>query len=136
MKGKATKAKVAARDYMTRRLVTFTPDMDIHRAIDSLLQAHVSGGPVLAESGDVVGVLSIKDCLAIAFEASYHQQPGGKVEEFMSKEVETIEAGTDIVEVADTFLRSRYRRFPVVEDGRLVGQISRYDVLRALADLW
>ena len=131
MNGNAT-----ARDYMKRRLVTFTSEMGIHQAIKLLLDKRVSGGPVLDEKGDIVGVLSIKDCLKIAFDASYHHEPGGKVEEFMSKDVETINAGTDIVEVADTFLKSRYRRFPVVEDGRLVGQVSRYDVLRALNDLW
>jgi len=131
MNGNAT-----ARDYMTRKLVTFTPDMGIHQAIKLLLAKRVSGGPVLDDKGGIVGVLSIKDCLKTAFDASYHQAPGGKVEEFMSENVETIDAGTAIVEVADFFMKSRYRRFPVVEDGRLVGQISRYDVLRALRDLW
>lgn len=130
------KANATTQDYMTRDLVTFTPDMGIHGAIQALLGAEVSGGPVLDDAGAIVGMLSIKDCLAIAFEASYHQEPGGKVAEFMSSYVETIEARTDIVEVADIFLKSRYRRFPVVEGGRLVGQISRYDVLKALGDLW
>lgn len=130
------KANATTQDYMTRDLVTFTPDMGIHDAIKALLGAEVSGGPVLDDAGEIVGMLSIKDCLAIAFEASYHQEPGGKVAEFMSSDVETIEARTDIVEVADIFLKSRYRRFPVVEGGRLVGQISRYDVLKALGNLW
>lgn len=128
--------KATTHDYMTRKLVTFTPDMDIHRAIGALLGAQVSGGPVLDEAGGIVGMLSIKDCLGIAFEASYHQAPGGRVAEFMSETVETIDADTDIVEVAEIFMKSRYRRFPVIAEGRLVGQISRYDVLRALADLW
>ena len=125
-----------AQDYMTRKLVTFTPNMDIHRAITLLLGKGVSGGPVLDEKGYIVGVLSIKDCLKIAYDASYHHEPGGNVQDFMSGDVETIGAGTDIVEVAETFLKSRFRRFPVVEGERLVGQISRYDVLRALEHLW
>lgn len=54
----------------------------------------------------------------------------------MSENVETIDAGTDIVEVAELFLKSRYRRFPVMEKGRLVGLISRYDALAAIEDLW
>jgi CBS domain-containing protein len=61
---------------------------------------------------------------------------GGKVAEFMSTEVETVSADTDIVEIAELFLASRYRRYPVVRDGRLVGIITRHDVLRALDDLW
>ncbi len=55
---------------------------------------------------------------------------------YMSAKVQTIDAGADIVEVADLFLKSRYRRFPVTMNDRLVGLISRYDVLRALEDLW
>ena len=54
----------------------------------------------------------------------------------MSREVQTVEAQSDVVEVAGLFLNSRFRRFPVMKNGRLVGVISRHDVLRALDDLW
>lgn len=123
-------------DFMTTDLITVTPDMDIHRAIKILLERQISGVPVIGESGELVGILSVKDCLKIAFSASYHQEWAGPVSEFMSAEVQTIESDTDIVEAAEIFLRNRYRRFPVVTDGRLVGMISRYDVLRALEELW
>jgi CBS domain-containing protein len=127
---------VTIRDYMATDLVTVAPDMDIHRAIGVLLEHQFSCAPVVDEAGDLVGVLSIKDCLKVAFSASYHQEWGGRVSEFMSADVETIESDTDIVEAAEFFLKARYRQFPVVADGRLVGQISRYDVLRALKELW
>jgi CBS domain-containing protein len=124
------------RDYMARELVTFAPESDIHRAMKVLLERRLSGAPVIDGRGDLVGVLSKKDCLRVAFSSSYHQDLGGRVAEYMSTVVATVEAGTDIVEAAELFLNSPYRRFPVIEDGRLVGQISRYDVLRALDDLW
>lgn len=54
----------------------------------------------------------------------------------MSREVETIDADSNIVEVAEKFPKSRYRRFPVLANDRLVGLISRSDVLRALDELW
>jgi CBS domain-containing protein len=54
----------------------------------------------------------------------------------MTAEVQTIDAETDIVAVAEMFLKSPFRRYPVMRDGRLVGQISRHDVLKALEDLW
>jgi CBS domain-containing protein len=123
-------------DFMTTDLVTVTPDMDIHRAMKILLERQISGVPVIGESGALVGILSVKDCLKIAFSASYHQEWAGPVSEFMSTEVQTIESDTDIVEAAEIFLKNRYRRFPVVTDGRLVGMISRYDVLRGLEELW
>ena len=124
------------KDFMTADPVSLAPDMDIHRAIKILLEREISGAPVLDKQGDLVGILSIKDCLRVAFSASYHQEWGGRVSEFMSSEVQTIESDTDIVEAAELFLKVRYRRFPVVTNGRLDGLISRYDVLRALEELW
>ncbi len=125
-----------ARDYMSTQLVLFTPEMDIHVAIKALLQNRISGAPVVDEDGKLVGVLTKKDCLKIAFSASYHQDWGGCVSELMSAEVETVQAETDIVEIAELFLNSRFHRFPVLQDGRMVGLISRHDVLRALEQLW
>jgi CBS domain-containing protein len=124
------------KDFMTADPVSLAPDMDIHRAMKILLEWEISGAPVLDEQGGLVGILSIKDCLRVAFSASYHQEWGGRVSEFMSSEVQTIESDTDIVEAAELFLKVRYRRFPVVTNGRLDGLISRYDVLRALEELW
>jgi CBS domain-containing protein len=121
---------------MTADPVTLAPDMDIHRAMQVLLDRDISGAPVLDEDGVLVGILSVKDCLKVAFSASYHQEKGGWVSEFMSTEVRTMEADTDVVEAAETFLKVRYHRFPVLADGRLVGLISRYDILRALEALW
>jgi CBS domain-containing protein len=124
------------RDYMARDLLVFAPEMDIHRAMKMLIEKRFSGAPVVDTGGALVGVLSKKDCLRVVFSASYHQDLGGSVAEYMSTEVETIEVDMDIVEAAERFLAGPYRRFPVTENGRLVGQISRYDVLRALDDLW
>lgn len=132
----ATTRARTARDYMSTNLVTFGPGTDIHRAIKSLLSNEISGAPVIDDQGTLLGVLSIKDCLKVAFSASYHREWGGVVADYMSGNPEIINADTDIVEVAELFLKSRFRRFPVMERGRLVGQISRYDVLRALEELW
>ncbi len=123
-------------DYMSTELITFTPDMDIHRAIRRLLKERISGAPVLDDRGDLVGMLTKKDCLKIAFSASYHEEWGGSVSDFMSRDVESVRFDADMVEVAERFLNSRYHRFPVMRDDRLVGVISRHDVLRSLDDLW
>lgn len=123
-------------DYMSIGLITVTPDMDIHQAIKLLLKEKISGVPVLDELGELVGILTKKDCLKIAFSASYHQEWGGKVSDFMSHDVDSVDADTDIVEVAERFLESRFHRFPVMRNDRLVGVISRHDMLRSLEDLW
>ena len=108
-----------ANDFMSTDLIVFTPDMDIHRAIKALLEHRISGAPVVDGQGILVGILTKKDCFKIAFSASYHKEWGGRVSEFMSAEVETIDADVYIVEVAELFFKSRYRRFPVMKNGRL-----------------
>ena len=119
-------------DYMATDLVTFTPADDIIHAMRILLETHYSGAPVLDADGQLVGVLSKKDCLAIVYNTAYHQDWGGRVEHYLSRKVETIDAGCGLLEVAEKFLKSSFRRFPVLREGRLVGQISRFDILRAL----
>jgi CBS domain-containing protein len=109
-----------AEQYMSSDLVTFSPAMDLHRAIRLLLKNRISGAPVVDSQGRLVGILTKKDCLKVV----------------MSREVQTVDAQSDVVEVAELFLNSRFRRFPVMKNGRLVGVISRHDVLRALDDLW
>lgn len=128
--------RVSVNDYMSTDVVTVTPDMDIHRAIRLLLERQISGVPVIDGRGDLVGVLTTKDCLNIAYSMSYHKEWGGSVSDFMSGDVQTVTADTDVVEVAERFLKSKFHRFPVTRNQQLVGIISRHDVLRALDALW
>jgi CBS domain-containing protein len=123
-------------DYMVRRPVTLEPATEINRAVSTLLDRGISGAPVVDAQGWLLGMLSLKDCLRAAVHASYYRDWGGTVADFMSQPAETLDAETGIVEAAETFLQSRYRRFPVVSDGRLVGQISRADILAAMRDQW
>ncbi len=123
-------------DYMSRDLITLTPEIEINHAMNILLDRRLSGAPVLDETSRLVGVLSKKDCLKAALHASYFQEWGGTVRDYMSQSVETLEAGTDIVEAANAFLASPFRRFPVMRNGKLVGQVSRAAILRALRDCW
>ena len=124
------------RDYMVTDIVTVSPNMEIMRALELLLERRFSGAPVVDEGGRLVGVLSKKDCLRAALNGSYHQEWGGVVADYMSKSVETLDANLDLVSAAERFLASHYRRFPVMEDGRMVGQISRADLLNALVQCW
>ncbi len=123
-------------DYMTRSLVTLAPETEINRAMSVLLDKRISGAPVVDGTGVLVGVLSKKDCLRAAVEASYYRDWGATVAAHMSREVETLDAGLGIMAAANAFLSSRFRRFPVMQAGQLVGQISRADALRAMQENW
>ncbi len=123
-------------DYMARDLISFRPEDDIHFAIRALVDNRISGAPVVDANGTLVGVLSKKDCLQVIYSTSYHQDWGGRVQDYLSADVHTIESGTDVIAAADLFVKSSFRRFPIMSNGRLIGQISRHDILRALSDLW
>ncbi|MEH6503096.1 MAG: CBS domain-containing protein [Cycloclasticus sp.] len=123
---------------MATNLTKFTPEMQISEAIKFLNTHKISGAPVVDDKGDLVGMLSEKDCLKVALQSTYYEDwVGGSVSEYMTANVETVSDTASIVDLADKFLKSSYKRFPVLdEDGDLVGQISRSDVLRALDILW
>lgn len=123
------------RDYMAGRLVTFKPDMDVLDAIHELVHHRIAGAPVVNDQGELIGMLSELDCMKVALNAGYHQQWGGPVADFMTPNVESIDADMNIIDLAQKFLKSGFRRFPVLRNNRLVGQISRRDVLRALGEL-
>ena len=125
-----------AKDVMIPDLVVFRPDMGIHEAMTLLMNSDISGAPVIDAHGSVVGILTEKDCLRAISRASYYQDPGGNVVDYMSRQVRTIQAETDLLEVLEIFLHGPYRRFPVLAGTRLVGQISRHDILRAVEAMW
>jgi len=120
-------------DIMTTNLVTFHPDQSIHQAIHTLLEKRISGAPVVDDAGKLVGILSRKDCLRIAFSSRYHDGWGGQVRDFMVIEVKTLDADLDIVAAVQLFLDASFRRFPVMRGGELAGLVSRHDILAALS---
>jgi len=123
--------------YMAKDIISFSEDQEIVEAIDIMLAKRISGGPVLNDRGELIGILSEKDCLKIIVDRAYHNQPNQKstVGEYMSKDVATVDIDKDVAEVANMFLSSNYRRYPVVENGKLKGQVSRRDIMKATRDL-
>lgn len=125
----------SVKDYMSKVVVRLTPDMDVLEALHILLEKDAPGGAVLDRIGNLVGVLTEKDCLNAALTATYHENWGGRVAEFMQGGVETVQAEDNVADVAKLFIEKSFTHFPVVHDNRLVGQISRRNVLKALEHL-
>ena len=123
------------KEFMAKQLITFQSDTPIETAMESFLENKISGAPVLDDQGKLVGVLSEKDCMRTLFESSYYNNLGGFVKEYMSTDLKTINIHDTLSNVADEFIKSRFRRFPVMEGDKLVGQISRRDILRAIVKL-
>lgn len=123
---------LTARDVMTAQLVTFREDQSVMDAMQTLVSSRISGGPVLDQTGNLVGLLTEQDCIKVALESGYNQIDGGKVSEYMSTEVQTVDIDTPVIAVAELFLTRPFRRYPVVDGGRVVGIISRRNILQAL----
>jgi len=120
------------KDYMTRSVITFRPDTDVLDAVHELVTNRIAGAPVVDAAGNLVGMLSELDCMKVALQAGYHGHWGGPVSDFMTTDTQTVDGEMSVVDLAQHFVDTRFRRFPVVDGNRLVGQISRRDVLRAL----
>lgn len=125
------------RQMMDTKTHAVSADLPIRAAIDVLIDKGVTGIPVLGADGKVLGVLSEEHCLElIALGDEKYDEPTGVVAAYYDPSVPQVSPDVDIYYVAGMFLREKaHRRFPVVEDGKLVAVITRKDLLRALRDL-
>jgi CBS domain-containing protein len=127
-----------ARDFMTRALTTLGAHQTLAEAMDVLMKKKLSGAPVLDAAGKLVGVISELDCMKVVVETSFHQdgKPGMRsIDELMSRDIISVDPDTDAHAIAHLFMTHRIRRVLVVENGALVGLVSRRDVLRAIRAL-
>ncbi|MBR9913429.1 MAG: CBS domain-containing protein [Algicola sp.] len=124
-------------DFMTRDLITFKPEQQMEEVIQTLIKHKISGGPVVNSNNELIGIISEGDCLKDISESRYYNMPMEQhlVENRMVKNVETIDGNMNVFDAANKFLESKIRRFPIVEDGKLVGQISQKDILKAAIQL-
>ena len=117
---------------MDRQFPTVRPDTGIEEAINLLIDKNLIGVLVVDEGGELRGIFSEKDSLQTLLRDSFHQLPDDIVENYMHEPPATVDSKTDIVRVAQIFLGNNFRRLPVVDDGRLVGQITRRDIVRGM----
>jgi CBS domain-containing protein len=113
------------------RYLALDPDTPIREAAAALVEARCAAAPVVDAGGTLLGILTAKDCFRPAMAASYYQSWTGTVADAMAREVETLDAGLDIVAAAEAILASPHRAFPVLRDGALAGMVERDDLLAA-----
>ena len=122
---------------MSTNLIIFSPDQSVLEVMNILIKMKISGGPVVNEKNELVGIISEGDCMKQISSSRYHNYPmiDIKVKDYMGTVIETIDGDMNVFDAADKFLSSRRRRFPIVKDGKLVGIISQKDVLKAALEL-
>ena len=127
-----------ARDIMTRTVVTVRPDVTVLEAVRTLVSRNISGVPVTNDAGDLLGILSEHDCLRVFGSGAYdgeHVHFTQEVSDLMTSDSRTVDPNTDVYTIASLFLDEQIRRVPVVEGEKLVGLVSRRDVLLGIAQL-
>ncbi|MGV3484052.1 MAG: CBS domain-containing protein, partial [Planctomycetaceae bacterium] len=109
-----------------------SPDLDVFDAIDQILARHISGAPVLDRDGRYLGIFSEKTAMQVLISAAYDQLPGTRLDAYMNTDPRrVIEDQATLIDIAQKFQQTHYRRLPVVIDGKLIGQVSRRDVIRS-----
>ena len=122
-----------ASDIMTKPVITAGRDMKLTKAIDLMLRWHISGMPVVDEGGKLIGIISELDIMNFAFDGLAHETT---VEEAMSKDVVSFPPDADIETIINVCVTRRIRRVPVLQDGKVVGIVSRRDVLREMQKIY
>ncbi len=124
-----------AGEFMNDHVLAFGPGTEIEHAVIRLLRRGYSGAPVVEDDATVIGVLSEVDCLRVLHQASHGGWPNDAVKDHMTANPTTVAPESGLMEIAAMFETGKYRRLPVVDgDRRLLGIITRQDVLRALED--
>ena len=127
-------SQILVSDYMTKKLITFNPGYSLVHVINLLIKNKISVGPVVNDKNELIGIISEGDCMKHISDSKYYNMPmdsDNTVEKNMASEVETIDKNMNIFDAATKFISSKRRRFPIVENGKLIGQISQKDVLKA-----
>lgn len=127
-------AQILVADYMTTNLITFKAEDSLDHVINELISHKISGGPVINDKNELIGIISETDCIKHISERKYYNMPAdtnNTVGKNMVTSVDTIDKNMNIFDAAFKFITSHRRRFPVVENGKLIGQLSQKDVLKA-----
>ncbi len=121
-------------EVMTKKLVTFHPDANLYEVMRDLIQHAISGGPVTDENGKLVGVISETDCLKVVVNDAFDDGPPAIVGQYMTTEVISLPPTAEVITAAELFLRHPIRRIPVLDGDKLVGQVSRRNVIQAILE--
>lgn len=125
---------IKVKDYMNLRPVTFKASTSLSMALEKMLNSKQTGGPVIDENNHVVGFLSEQDMIHTLLKAGYYCHDSNKVEDCMHTDVVSVTPDESIIKLAEEMLPNKPKIYPVLgDDGRLVGIISRRDILRAIA---
>ena len=121
-------------DFMDKSFATLTPETPMQHAIRLLVKKKLTGVLVVDAQNQkqLLGVLSETDCLKILLRHGFDRFPDDMVRSYMHPVPRTVESGLDIIRASQIFIDNPFRRLAVVDDGKLVGQITRRDIVKQM----
>ena len=120
------------RDHMSRLTHSLTPRLGLAEALDKLHHSGLSGLPVLDEQKRLIGFLSEQDCIPSLLTGSYHCDTRTRVEDLMSHTPLSVGPDDSILDLARQMSEARPKIYPVLQGGKVLGIISRHQVMQAL----
>lgn len=121
-----------AKEIMTENPFTVTVNTPIHEAMRILIENNTSGLPVVNDNMEISGIVTQKDMLQVLQRS---QLGGASVSEIMTRDITTFDTEDSVFDVCNGLIESSYMRIPIVSEGKLVGIISRRDILQFIVDL-
>lgn len=119
------------KDVMTSDIVTVTRQTPIMEVIELLLEKNVTGMPVINDDGSMAGIISEKDVLVLLSDLD---NSSAVVEDFMTEDVTSFDVNDDLIGVCECLVQNHFRRVPIVDDGRLIGIVSRRDIIKYILE--
>jgi CBS domain-containing protein len=116
-----------ARAIMTHRVYTISPEASVQEVAQLLSREHISGAPVIDKEGRIIGIITQADIIEKV------DREGLRVADIMSPEVIAVDEETLVGEVAMLLSKRKIKRVPVMRNGKMVGIISRADIVQAVA---
>ena len=120
------------RDVMTKDPTTVRRDTPIYDAMRTLVDQGITGMPVVEDDMTLVGVVSEKDMLRLIYEESL---TNAEVQEFMSHDVVAFDQDDELIDACECLINNHFRRVPVLSEGKLIGIVSRADIIRYILKL-
>ena len=124
---------ILVKDYMSKEIISFHKSDSIFEVKRVLLEKKISGAPVISKSGKLIGIISETDIMKQIIDSKYFNMPMSRttVSKYMTKNVDYISPNETIFDAAEKFLRLKRKRFPVMASNKILGIISRVDIIAA-----
>jgi CBS domain-containing protein len=119
------------RDIMSTDVVCVHPDAPVTTVVELLIENDITGIPVVEPSGRLVGIVTEKDLIGVL---CGQEAPSGRARDYMTEDVISFDENDDIIAICECLINNHLRRVPILAEGKLVGIISRRDLIKYIIE--